>query len=76
MAFCFVSCCVEKTYCQRISADEFQSQSRELTDSALVDMMNAILDNTRIPLKEKKRHLKQFMKHHARLGLQYFSDMV
>jgi len=43
---------------------------------ALVQMINSILDNTSIPLKEKKQRLRQFQKHHPNLYAQHFAEII
>ncbi|KAK3097684.1 hypothetical protein FSP39_012092 [Pinctada imbricata] len=64
------------TYCSQVSLEQYKKQAVEGTKSALVDMMNGILDNTTISLKEKKQRLKQFQKCHPQLYAQHFSEML
>ena len=64
------------SYCTRVSEDEFRKQQSEGTEAALVDLINKILDDTHIPLKEKKHRLKQLQKHHPEIYTKYFSDML
>ena len=63
-------------YCKQVSAEEYQSQAEHCTNKALVDMMNGIVDNTSMSLKEKKQRLKQFQKCYPQLYAKHFSEMA
>ncbi|XP_072165167.1 DEP domain-containing protein 7-like [Diadema setosum] len=62
-------------YCQRISPEEFEVKGHAYTHEMVKGLMNAIIDDTRIPLKEKKQRLKQLQKTHGDVFAQHFSDM-
>ncbi|XP_033739605.1 DEP domain-containing protein 7-like isoform X1 [Pecten maximus] len=66
----------ENTYCQQVSPQEYEQQATECTQNALVAMMNDILDNTELSLKEKKQKLRQFQKHHPSLYDIHFTGML
>ena len=65
----------EATFCDRVSEDEYKKQQRDFTEAAIVDLMNAMIDNTKFSLKEKKQRLKQFQKTYPKLYEERFSDM-
>lgn len=73
---CDFDFCVEKTFCQRISRDEFCRQRVEQTEKSLVDLMNFIIDNTRMSLKEKQQRFKVFAKKHRKIFVKHFPDYV
>jgi len=62
----------EKTFCQRVTSDEFTKQKVDSTKSALVAMMEAITDDTKMPLKKKKKLIEQFKLHHSELFAKHF----
>ncbi|KAK2185732.1 hypothetical protein NP493_225g03035 [Ridgeia piscesae] len=66
----------EPTFCTRVTEDEFKKQQIEETEGALVSLMNAILDDHKMALKEKKNRLKQFQKHHNELYKKNFADIL
>ena len=63
-------------YCAKISNREFEYQRGEGTKKALRDMTNSIIDDTKIPLKDKKQYLQRFQKHHGEMYQKYFADML
>jgi len=63
------------SFCTRISVEEFDCQRTAETEQALVGLMNTILDNTTMSLKEKKQRFKHFQKHHATIYQKHFSDI-
>lgn len=70
-------CCFsESSFCERVSDEEYTRQMRDGTQQALVDMMNGVLDNIMLSLKEKKQKLRHFQKFHPQLHAQYFSGMI
>jgi hypothetical protein len=69
-------CFADNTYCSQVTVDEYQKQSEICTENALVQMMNSILDNTQLHLKDKKQRLRQFQKHHPNLYNKSFSGML
>ena len=62
------------TYCEQVSCQQFEQQ--KLTDSqhALSDLLEQILQDTKMPPKEKRKHLKMVTKPHPlyALGIYYF----
>ena len=65
----------EIAYCDMVTDEEYKQQATTTTEIALKDLMNSILDNTSISLKEKKERLKQFKKYHQEIYDKYFSDL-
>ena len=63
-------------YCERISATEYARQSVEDTETAIVDLTNSVLDNTKVTLREKRRYLRHLARHHAGIYSRHFSDMI
>ncbi|PVD28776.1 hypothetical protein C0Q70_11371 [Pomacea canaliculata] len=66
----------DTTFCDRVSKEEFDRQARDCTQEALVNLMNNILDDTKLTLKEKKQKLKHFQKCYPTLYERHFSGMV
>lgn len=67
---------VDNTFCRQVSVDEYDKQAEECTQNALVSLMNNILDDTKLSLKDKKQRLKQFQKYHPALYSRHFSGML
>nr|KAG5711121.1 hypothetical protein BaRGS_004765 [Batillaria attramentaria] len=67
---------IDTTFCDRVSREEYQRQARDCTQDALISLMNNVLDDTKVPLKEKKHRLKQFQKCYPTLYEEHFSGMV
>ncbi|ESO89191.1 hypothetical protein LOTGIDRAFT_106755, partial [Lottia gigantea] len=67
---------VETTFCQRLPKDEYEKQAYEGTQEAIVSIMNTILDDIKLPLKEKKNRLKQFQKFYPLLYQQHFAGLA
>lgn len=70
----FLFALIEKTFCQRISRDEFCRQRVVQTEKSLVDLMNCIIDDTRMSLKEKQQRFKVFAKKHKKIYLKHFPN--
>ncbi|XP_041350977.1 DEP domain-containing protein 7-like [Gigantopelta aegis] len=66
----------ESTYCNRITKEEYQRQSEECTQSSLIEMINSVLDDVNIPLKDKKVRLRQFQKYYPNIYERYFQGMI
>lgn len=66
----------ELSFCNRVSKEEFDRQSKNCTQSSLIDLMNSVLDDTNMSLKEKKTRLKQFQKSYPQLYEQNFDGML
>ena len=63
-------------YCERISAAEYARQSVEGTETAIVELTNSMLDDTKFTLREKRRYLRHLARHHADIYVRHFSDMA
>eukprot|EP00058_Branchiostoma_floridae_P023630 XP_002609120.1 hypothetical protein BRAFLDRAFT_126143 [Branchiostoma floridae] len=48
------------TYCKQISSEEFENQKLSLSQHALGELLQSILNDTRMPNKVRQRKLKQF----------------
>ncbi|KAK3774571.1 hypothetical protein RRG08_035001 [Elysia crispata] len=66
----------ELSFCRRVSKEEFERQSKNCTKNSLIDLMNSVLDDTKMSLKEKKNRLKQFQKSYPDLYEQNFDGML
>lgn len=66
----------ESSYCDRVSKEEYVKQSKDCTEESLVNLMNTVLDDTNISLKEKKHRLKQFQKSYPQLYERNFDGML
>lgn len=67
---------VESSFCSRVSVEEFERQSKDCTEESLIDLMNTILDDVNLSLKEKKQKLKAFHKSYPHLYEQHFNGMM
>lgn len=63
-------------YCCKMSAEQYARQSQRNTEQSIVSLVQAVIDNTTIPLKDKQKHIKRFQKHHADIMAEYFADIV
>ncbi|XP_078662933.1 DEP domain-containing protein 7-like isoform X2 [Branchiostoma floridae x Branchiostoma belcheri] len=63
-------------YCKRITIQEYEAQAITETEKALVEMMNGILDHTKMSVKEKQRRLNDFWRHHPKIYAKFFSGMM
>ncbi|XP_005385320.1 PREDICTED: DEP domain-containing protein 1A isoform X2 [Chinchilla lanigera] len=50
------------SYCKQISAQEFDEQKISTSQAAIAELLENIIKNKSLPLKEKRRKLKQFQK--------------
>ncbi|KAL4233179.1 DEP domain-containing protein 7 [Mactra antiquata] len=66
----------ETVFCEQLPVSEYQRQTEDFTQQSLVNMMNLIIDNTKMALKEKKQKLRQFKKIHPEIYSKHFTDMV
>jgi len=55
---------------------DYQRLTEEATNSSLVQMMNMIIDNPKMALKEKKQKLRQFRKYHPHIYSKHFTGMA
>ncbi|XP_013395436.1 DEP domain-containing protein 7 [Lingula anatina] len=63
------------TYCDRVTQEEYKKQMEDYTEQCLRKIMDGILDDTSISLKEKKSRVKQFQRHHPYIFNKFFSDL-
>ncbi|KAH9505576.1 hypothetical protein Btru_055918 [Bulinus truncatus] len=66
----------ETSFCNRVSTEEYERQSKDCTELSLIELMNSVLDDTSISLKEKKHRLKQFHKSYPNLFERYFEGLL
>jgi len=72
-----IKCCAGlPVYCVRISSAEYARQSVDDTESAIVELTNSMLDDTKLTLREKRRHLRHLARHHVDIYSRHFSDMI
>ncbi|XP_075413404.1 DEP domain-containing protein 1A isoform X3 [Tenrec ecaudatus] len=50
------------SYCKQISAEEFDEQKISTSQAAIAELLENIIKNNSLPLKEKRKKLKQFQK--------------
>lgn len=60
--------------CKRVSVFEYNEQKGQCTNQQLEHLINQILDDLTMSLKEKKTLLKNIQKHHPEVFLQQFPD--
>lgn len=61
------------TFCQMLPLKEYEKQKQETTAQQLQHLIACIDQNQSIPIKDKKKLLKEFQKHHPVLFLQQFT---
>ncbi|KAK7107316.1 DEP domain-containing protein 7-like [Littorina saxatilis] len=66
----------DTAFCDRVSREEYNRQARDCTQEALIAMMNNVLDDTKVTLREKKNKLKQFQKCYPTLYEENFAGML
>ncbi|CAJ1054828.1 DEP domain-containing protein 4 [Xyrichtys novacula] len=62
------------TFCQQVTPREYEDQREATTLDSLKQLLHNISSSTTLPMKEKKRLLKEFEKHHPVVFLQHFSS--
>lgn len=62
------------TFCQQVTLQEYEDQREATTLESLKQLLHDISLNKNMPIKEKKRLLKEFEKHHPVVFLQHFSS--
>ena len=65
---------LEKLYCKQLSSNEFEETSKEETSRALVELINHIIDDPQISLKQKKLKLKALQRIHPEIYEKHFAD--
>ena len=66
---------LEKNYCKQFSAKDYLKVSKEETTGALVALINHIIDDPKISLKQKKKKLKMFEGTHPEIYSKFFADL-
>ncbi|XP_041636286.1 DEP domain-containing protein 4 [Cheilinus undulatus] len=64
------------TFCQQVTPHEYEDQREATTLESLKQLLRDISSNTSIPVKERRRLLKEFEKHHPVVFLQHFSSIL
>ena len=67
---------IEKTFCKRLTNKEYSNSSKEQTTKALVDLINHIIDDPQISLKQKKLKLKALKRIHPEIYEEHFADCI
>ncbi|XP_028672536.2 DEP domain-containing protein 4 [Erpetoichthys calabaricus] len=62
------------TFCKQFTTEKYEELKEETTNNELLHLIQNINQSTTIPVKEKKRLLKDFQKHHTEIYLQHFSS--
>ncbi|KAM6985704.1 DEP domain-containing protein 4 [Aplochiton taeniatus] len=62
------------TFCQQVTPQEYEDQSEAATLKSLKQLLQDISLNGNLPVKVKKRLVKEFQKHHPVVFLQHFSS--
>ncbi|XP_066228294.1 DEP domain-containing protein 1A isoform X2 [Saccopteryx leptura] len=63
------------SYCKRISAQEFDEQKVSTSQDAIAELLENIIKNKSLPLKEKRKKLKQFQKEYPLIYQRRFPTM-
>ncbi|XP_030844492.1 DEP domain-containing protein 7 [Strongylocentrotus purpuratus] len=63
-------------FCQMVTTEQFEVEDQYYTKEALRNLMNTIIDNTKLSLKEKKQKLKMLQKAHPDIYNKHFADML
>uniref|UniRef100_A0A672R9N1 DEP domain containing 7 n=2 Tax=Sinocyclocheilus grahami TaxID=75366 RepID=A0A672R9N1_SINGR len=63
-------------FCQRVPRDTYTETMKDSTKNELYSLLKNIDENTKYPLKEKKRLLAQFYKGHPDIFMQYFGSRL
>ncbi|XP_042259246.1 DEP domain-containing protein 4 [Thunnus maccoyii] len=62
------------TFCQQVTPQEYEDQREATTLESLKQLLHDISSSKNMPVKEKRRLLKEFEKHHPVVFLQHFSS--
>ncbi|XP_062962688.1 DEP domain-containing protein 1A isoform X1 [Cynocephalus volans] len=63
------------SYCKQISAQEFDEQRVSTSQAAIAELLENIIKNKSLPLKEKRKKLKQFQKEYPLIYQKKFPAM-
>ncbi|XP_037617241.1 DEP domain-containing protein 4 [Sebastes umbrosus] len=61
-------------FCQQVTPQEYEDQREATTLESLKQLLSDIASSKTIPVKERRRLLKEFEKHHPVVFLQHFSS--
>lgn len=67
-------CVAAFTFCQQVTPQEYEDQREATTLESLKQLLRDISSSKTIPVKERRRLLKEFEKHHPVVFLQHFSS--
>ncbi|CAD5117154.1 DgyrCDS5959 [Dimorphilus gyrociliatus] len=62
-------------FCEKVHVNEYEDRIKNCTEESLAVLINQVLDDTKMSLKEKKRRLKEFKKVHEDIFVKYFPQM-
>ncbi|KAI1888119.1 hypothetical protein AGOR_G00181760 [Albula goreensis] len=62
------------TFCQRVTVEQYEDQREKATLESLKQLIRHISLSASMPLKERRRLVKEFQKHHPVVFLQHFSS--
>lgn len=62
------------TFCQQVTSQEYEDQREATTLESLKQLLHNISSSKSMSVKDKRRLLKEFEKHHPVVFLQHFSS--
>jgi len=65
----------DRLYCKRLTAKEFVDAGKDETEKALVSLINQIVDDPLISLKQKKLKLKALQRIHPDIYEKHFAEL-
>ena len=66
---------IDKPFCKQLTNQEYVECTKDQTTRALVDLINHIVDDPQISLKQKKLKLKALQRIHPEIYDKYFADL-
>ena len=67
---------MDKAYCKRVSNKEYEEFTKNETNKAIVDLINHMIDDPKISLKQKKLKLKLLQRVHPEVYEKHFADLL
>lgn len=67
-------CVAAFTFCQQVTPQEYEDQREATTLESLKQLLHDISSSKTIPVKERRRLLKEFEKHHPVVFIQHLSS--
>ena len=67
---------MDKAYCKRVSNKEYEEFTKEETNKAIVGLINHMVDDPKISLKQKKLKLKLLQRVHPEVYEKHFADLL